>query len=533
MRNNIRRILKLLLPFYAFLLLCSISFSLPLDCVISGRVLDVSGQPILGALVELQGSRELLVLSDRAGYFRLVGLSPGLYQLSAKVLGFMHQVVQQVSLKPGQRLRVELVLKELPLEVAAQQQAVDLSWLLRRGKRDILRSRSLGFDGTPVEASASELKGSFTAEMALRDEIESRQALVELKAAEGSNWLLKAGFRQLEGMSLAAFGSWQQRLSPSHRLRLDFGYRDYYLSSGYAEAGKDWMASFQAGNSWRIARPWLLNWSLDYRHYHSLAGGDYISPRVEFRWLPQQDLALRGMVAYRVRGPEAAACEELLGFFLKQGSLQPERSLSYEIGIEHLSQNNYLVSLTAYYDQVEQYLISLYLPGQKRALSSNVGEAIVRGMKLALTKSFLRSWQASLSYSWQQAMGEELRRAIQMLKQIEGTEQALGFELSHEISTAFEALIKPTETRLKAIYRFNMAPLEKVGSLGEREMGFGSRLDLKVRQLLPQLGGASRWEVYLWLKNLLNQQQLNFFSLREEEPLGMPRVFISGVSIIF
>jgi outer membrane receptor protein involved in Fe transport len=234
-----------------------------------------------------------------------------------------------------------------------------------------------------------------------------------------------------------------------------------------------------------------------------------------------------------VRGPEAAAYQELLGFLLQEGSLQPERCLSYEIGIEHLSEDNYLVSLTAYYDQVQHYLISLYLPGEHKALSSNVGEAIVQGIQLALTKSFLKSCQASLSYRWQQAVGDELRQASKMLQEIEGATEALGFELSHEISTALETLIKPTDTTVEAIYRLNMAPLEEGNSLGSGEMGFSSRLDVKVRQLLPQLAGTSRWEVYLWLKNLLNQQQINFFNLREDELFNIPRVFVSGVCITF
>jgi len=531
--NNIIRVFKPLNLFCFLFIFTSFSFSFPSDCTISGRVLDASSQPILGALVELKGEQELLVLSDRGGSFYLEGLKPGLYQLRARVLGFMGEVVRQITLKPAQQVQVDLVLKNLPLEVAAQQQAVDLSWLLRGKKRDILRSRSLLFHEASIAASPFALQGKITAEMDLREEVEARRAFVELSPGEQGNWQFQAGLRQLEGMSLAASGSWQQRISPSHRLRLDFGYRDYYLSQGYTEGSKDWVASFQAANSWQIANPWLLSWSLNYQHYNSLSESHYLSPQVELRWSPQQELSLRGAVAYQVRGPESAACQELIGFLLREGRLQPERCLSYEIGIEHLSEGNYLFSLTAYYDQVEQYLISLYLPGQKRALSSNVGEAIVRGIRLALTKSFLRSWQASLSYSWQQAEGQDLRQASRMLQEIEGAEEALGFELSHEISTALETLIKPTETRIKAFYRLNMAPLEEVGSFGEREMGFSSRLDLKVRQLLPQLGGDSRWEVYLWLKNLLNQQQLNFFTLREKEPLGMPRRIVGGITIVF
>ena len=504
------------------------------DCILCGRVVDASGQPLLGVLVEIKGEKQYVGLTDREGVFRLEGVEPGNYELKARVLGFMSAAVQQFTLEPAQELKLEVVLKDLPLEVAAQQQAVDLSWLLRGGKRDILWSQPLLLvDDAVVEASAYPLRGRITAEMELRDEIEARQALVQLSPAEQDDWQFQAGFRQLEGMSLAAFGSWQQRISPSHLLQLDFDYRDYFFSQDYTEGSKGWMASVQAANSWRIASPWLLSWSLNYRHYNALEGGHYLSPKVELTWSPQQDLALRGAVSYRVRGPEAAAYQELLGFLLQEGSLQPERCLSYEIGIEHLSEDNYLVSLTAYHDQVQHYLISLYLPEEHRALSSNVGDAIVEGIQLALTKSFLQSCQASLSYRWQQATGDELQQAGKMLQEIEGGQEALGFELSHEISTALEALIKPTDTTVEAIYRLNMAPLEEGNSLNTGEMGFSSRLDVKVRQLLPQVAGAYRWEVYLWMKNLLNQQQLNFFNLREDELLGLPRVFVSGLIITF
>ncbi len=526
------------LTIFSFSLINLAWITIPLDtipnCTLSGRVLDASGQPILGALVELVGESDYVVLTDRDGVFRLEGVEPGAYELKARVLGFMSAAVEKLTLQSAQTLTLDVMLKDLPLEVAAQQQAVDLSWLLRGKKRDILWSQPLLFvDDALAETLVYPLRGRITAEMDLRDEVDARRALVQLSPGPEDDWQFEAGFRHLEGISLAAFGSWQQRISPSHQLRLDFDYRDYFLGEDYTEGGKGWMASVQAANNWQIASPWLLSWSLNYRHYNALQGGHYLSPKVELTWSPQQDLALRGAVSYRVRGPEAAAYQELLGFLLQEGSLQPERCLSYEIGIEHLSEDNYLVSLTAYYDQVQHYLISLYLPGEHRALSSNVGEAIVQGIQLALTKSFLKSCQASLSYRWQQAVGNELRQASKMLQEIEGTKEALGFELSHEISTALETLIKPTDTTVEAIYRLNMAPLEEGNSLSSGEIGFSSRLDVKVRQLLPQLAGTSRWEVYLWLKNLLNQQQINFFNLREDELFNIPRVFVSGVSITF
>lgn len=83
---------------------------------VTGTVTDDSLAPLQGAQVGiLDSDPQVVVTTNSAGQFALVGLMPGAYTLQFQQLGFM-TVTKQVTAEPGQTIDVQVVLN--PISVA-------------------------------------------------------------------------------------------------------------------------------------------------------------------------------------------------------------------------------------------------------------------------------------------------------------------------------------------------------------------------------------------------------------------------------
>lgn len=105
-----RRSLTLLLCFNFILL--AVRADAQTTSVIHGKVLDHQGQAIVGAEIKMNGpiGREVSVMSDSTGSYRLVGLQPGDYNLRVGKTGFAIQVYQGVAVPVNSALSLDLVL---------------------------------------------------------------------------------------------------------------------------------------------------------------------------------------------------------------------------------------------------------------------------------------------------------------------------------------------------------------------------------------------------------------------------------------
>lgn len=114
---------------------------------ISGYVRSASGDPQMGAVVEILGAanRSITVFTDGAGYYTATGLLPGLYTLKVSAPSFLPALREKVGLHPGSSLNVNITLSTLlnvmqlgPLRSAPDDD--DWKWTLRSvANRPILR----------------------------------------------------------------------------------------------------------------------------------------------------------------------------------------------------------------------------------------------------------------------------------------------------------------------------------------------------------------------------------------------------------
>jgi hypothetical protein len=97
-----------------------LGFALPLAATerpgtISGYVRNASGDPQMGAVVEILGvaDKTLTVFSDGAGYFTATGLVPGLYSLKVTAPSFLPTLREKIGLRSGGNVNINVTLSTL------------------------------------------------------------------------------------------------------------------------------------------------------------------------------------------------------------------------------------------------------------------------------------------------------------------------------------------------------------------------------------------------------------------------------------
>ncbi len=79
------------------------AFAVERPGAISGYVRNATGDPQMGAVVEILGAanRTLTVFTDGAGYYIATGLLPGLYSVKVTAPSFLPALREKIGLRPG------------------------------------------------------------------------------------------------------------------------------------------------------------------------------------------------------------------------------------------------------------------------------------------------------------------------------------------------------------------------------------------------------------------------------------------------
>ena len=133
---------------------------------ISGYVRDASGDPQMGAVVQILGvaNHTLTVFTDAAGHYSASGLIPGIYSLRVTAPSFLPTLREKVGIKPGANLSINITLSTLlnvmqlgPVRNLPDDD--DWKWTLRSvANRPILRI----FDDPTTEKQDHEFKGTLS-----------------------------------------------------------------------------------------------------------------------------------------------------------------------------------------------------------------------------------------------------------------------------------------------------------------------------------------------------------------------------------
>ena len=150
----------------ALIMVAAVAASAASSGSISGYVKNSANAPQMGVVVEIfspETTQGTTVFTDARGYYKASGLSPGAYQVKATASSYLPSLRENVALRAGANLIVNLTLTRLfeavewlPPRRTSPQQDDDWKWTLRTTtSRPILRVLD---DGTPARGR-DRLKG--------------------------------------------------------------------------------------------------------------------------------------------------------------------------------------------------------------------------------------------------------------------------------------------------------------------------------------------------------------------------------------
>jgi hypothetical protein len=551
--------------------------------LVHGWVSDPLGEPLVGVLVSVFGANikggGLAAFTDEQGRFRLPVLPPGLYVLHAYLSGFLPSRSAQIEVSENGMAPSPISMSLSPLETPADREAekepgpradlesrvAELKWLLRHGKRNILReqearvpvepssntqpSLATGIDITGevgVLASDFGLAGVPGAEGGLDGQL--AYARLDIPSGPHQRWLVSAQLMESTLSSWAAQAEWVSEKGPGEELRAGVAYGTHLYGDVEAfrppEAGLRYRPEGDRTTEWfgsAFGRHRLqlggveLESSLSYHHYSYLEQANYIAPRVALEWspLPESGTILRGSVGYRVQPPGVEDLDLLARMVTAdvaglpraaRRGLAAERSLRYQLQLAQRLRDVGELEVRVFHEETDDQLLKAYVRGLDgpRTRSGwyevrNVGDFSSDGVGLSFSRRF--GWVAgSVGYTFGRYRG--------VATELGFSEQVSEQEI-HDLTTTVETAIDRTRTRLYAVYKLSHFP-----SLEAHRRALGTRFNVEVNQGLPLPGGVE-WEVLLAVRNLFYHDQESTSLLDESLVVDSPRRVLGGLALRF
>jgi len=172
---------------------------------IRGRVLDLFGNPIIGAEVLVSTDRRIdrRLVTDQQGVYEASGLTAGSYSISAALRGF-HAAKRTTYLGPGEQVVVELGLQ--PGRLGPVERETIITGIVRQKDRK------------PVEDATITIMSAFNQE--IRQQINASSAgRFELKVAEPGQYVI---YVYKPGLAVAAKAITVPTKLPKESLVVDF-----------------------------------------------------------------------------------------------------------------------------------------------------------------------------------------------------------------------------------------------------------------------------------------------------------------------
>ncbi len=143
-----------------------------------------------------------------------------------------------------------------------------------------------------------------------------------------------------------------------------------------------------AQNKWESDQ-WILTAGFRFDHHNTF--GDTVNPRIAIAYRPQSDWKIRGSFGTAFRAPSAG---DLVFPFFGNPNLDPEKSKSWELGVDHYWQENTVISV-AYFRNDYDDLISF----DENFVTANIAEARSQGLELSGSARH-HNWNFTASYTF-------------------------------------------------------------------------------------------------------------------------------------
>jgi hypothetical protein len=516
-----------------------IGLALPLSATersgtISGYVRNASGDPQMGAVVEILGAadRTFTVFSDGAGYYTATGLLPGIYSLKVSAPSFLPALREKIGIHPGTHINVNVTLNTL-LDVMqlgpvrALPDDDDWKWTLRSvANRPILRV----FDdpATPAEKQDHDLRGTlsflagsaaggygtgsdmstgFKLERSLfSDGILAFSGNVGYGEATPAAVLRAAYSHHLADGSTPTVGLTMRRFAPSDPNLHNAALQALALSAGDDLPIAD-ILELKFGSELQTIQ--FLGHVSAFRPYgeadlhlspNTVLEYEYATSRPDMR-------AEKGFDSAPADFSESNPRVSVLGY-----APQVESAHHEEVSVSRrLGKNN--IQLAAFYDRVGDTVLTgtgdvtaaggYLLPDVTSGTFSYGGKNLdTNGLRVVLQRRFSADLTATLDY----AFGGVLNLA-QPDVQLQNAQQWVNTERRHAVAAKFSGTLPHTHTRWITSYRWvsgsALTPVDMFNSSPGQSDPF---LSLFIRQPIPGMGFLpGHMEAIIDVRNLLAQ----------------------------
>ena len=537
------------------------------DRSVLGAVLDTDGLPLIGAFVAavIPGTSRpsAIAVTDVRGEFVIDGLAPGVYDVVAASIGFVGAVVQDIIVP-----RIEPVSLQLQAanrrSLAAVDAPIDLGWALRRRARDILRKEGVGADPREAAPTTPAYGRAVTAStmtphfgevsiwshtyFADDESVGGATALALGSGVSGGEDGWEIAAQVSGGGTVYARTDLVRDLGGGHSMQAGFAYSARRLPEEPVIgtlAADPWVGAVYARDHWRVGGALEVEYGMRLEHHNYLSETGLLSPGIEVTYGGDDALRMFAGVAYDTEalnlglGGSSREVDPLFDRANLQivpvGQIVPERSMRYHVGFERDLSDDARLRVRAYYDDITDELVGLYLTrqeGSNEYLVANVGDATVRGLELAIAASFLDRFTGELAYAYDDRSGGSLPVGVaaQGASVAPLASRVDGLLATHELRARLGTAIDSLGTRVVAVYYWKRGlPVIRDGEM-RNEYG---RFDVRLRQRLPFRALDTEWAALVHVRNVLGHEYDGLFNVSLEEIHNLSRFVAGGLAVRF
>ncbi|CAG37710.1 TonB-dependent receptor plug domain-containing protein [Desulfotalea psychrophila] len=153
---------------------------------------------------------------------------------------------------------------------------------------------------------------------------------------------------------------------------------------------------------------------------------DSIDPMLGLTWTGESGLRLFGSVAKKTRFPTFSDMQDKSG---KVYVLDPEKNINYTAGAEYLFFDRTNVTLSAFYNDVEDGIDTVMIAGNKTP--TNIDSAKIYGIELSTDTEITERVNLGIDYTWTHARNDSADRRSDYLE--DTPEHAIGTKISYQV----------------------------------------------------------------------------------------------------
>jgi len=376
--------------------------------------------------------------------------------------------------------------------------------------------------------------------------------------AANGRWDVRASMSQSDVSSWILAGTFHSRFAETHDAAVGVSYSTQQYQNPEARAlglGRAVDDSRNVGeifgsDRWTLSPSLAVEYAARYAHYDYLNRRSLLSPRVGVSLTPfENGTHITAHLSQRMLAPgaEEFLAPTMVGPWLPPertfaplagADLRVERTRSFDVGVNHEFDGQYVVGLRRFEQRVDDQLVTLFglpvnggpkSPGHYFVASG--GDVEAQGWVVSLSSAPSQRVRGSVDYSVGRATwisrGDMASIALWAPSAIRPHSEDV-----HDLTTSLETDVPQTATRVFVLYKVNNAFAR--GPDPTRPT-LDYRFDVQVNQALPFMpfSGTARWEVLVGLRNVFRDTTDGGSIYDELLVVRPPKRVIGGVLIRF